>query len=143
VWLSSLVFILTHSCRETLALAYSLEAKKLFLFPFGHILNDSLEIMMCKKYGRQTGHTHTHTVSCASTYTHYLHTARLLSLSDDHYIAPFSAAIFALFYASVAGGSLETIRTRVTFSKLSPKDTLISFLFSSLSHQNVLAEYLY
>lgn len=115
--------------------------EKLFLFPFGHILNDSLEIMMCKKYGRQTGRTHT--ISRASTYTRHLHTARLLSLSGDHYIAPFSDAIFALFYASVAGGSLETIRTRVTFSKLSPKDTLISFLFSSLSHQNVLAAYLY
>lgn len=37
--------------------------KKLFLFPFGHILNDSLEIMMCKKYGRQTGHAHTHNFS--------------------------------------------------------------------------------
>ncbi len=46
--------------------------KKLFLFPFGHILNDSLEIMMCKKYGRQTGrtHTHTHTQFIVNPHTH-------------------------------------------------------------------------
>lgn len=110
--------------------------EKLFLFPFGHILNDSLEIMMCKKYGRQTGRTHT-----IHIHTLFAYSQAPVTL-DDHYIAPFSDAIFALFYASVAGGSLETIRTRVTFSKLSPKDTLISFLFSSLSHQNVLAAYL-
>lgn len=84
-----------------------------------------------------------HTISRASTYTRYLHTARLLSLSDDHYIAPFSAAKFTLFYASVAGGSLETIRTRVTFSKLSPKDTFISFLSFSVTAEYVLAAYLY
>lgn len=43
--------------------------KKLFLFPFGHILNDSLEIMMCKKYGRQTGHTHTQSLVHPHTHT--------------------------------------------------------------------------
>lgn len=87
-------YTFTHMQRDT-SLGIFPGGKKLFFFPFGHILNDSLKIMMCKKYGRQTEHTHN--LSCIRVHTR----AICIQPSSCHFqptiISHLSAMLYLLF----------------------------------------------